>query len=70
MKRLLVIAVVGMLLGSTSGCRFWNCLWRGPAQQQCAPAAIAYPSPCATTCSPCDTGATVTTSTPGPVPGQ
>jgi hypothetical protein len=71
MKRLLILTAVVMLLGSSMGCRFWNCLWRGPAQQQ-QQAAVVCPSPCMTSssCSPCDSGATVTTVTPSPVTYQ
>jgi hypothetical protein len=69
MKRLLIVTAIGMLLASTAGCRFWNCLWRGPAyQQQCQPATVACPSTCVPSCNPCDSGAAVSTVTPGPVP--
>jgi hypothetical protein len=71
MKRLLILTAVGMLLGSVAGCRFMECLWRGPACQQ--PAATVAPvttcpNPCPAynPCDPCATAPSVTT-TPGPV---
>jgi hypothetical protein len=56
MKRLLLLAVLGMLLGSAAGCRFWDCLWHGPAYRQPCPPAVACPSPCPPSCAPCDAG--------------
>ena len=50
MKKLLILTAVGTLLLGVSGCRFWNCLWRGPAYQTVTPA-------CPTVCppsNPCD----------------
>ena len=66
MKRLLILAVLGALLGGVAGCRFMECLWRGPAcqQQQAAPV-VTCPSPCATY-TPCDPCAGATVATPGP----
>lgn len=68
MKRLLILAAVAALLSTSAGCRFWNCLWHGKPQQQ--QAAVVCPSPCVSPCNPCETGATVTTVTPGPVTFQ
>lgn len=64
MKRLLILTVLGALLGGVAGCRFMECLWRGPACQQAAPA-VACPSPCATY-NPCDPCAGGSVATPGP----
>ncbi len=61
MKRLLILMAVGMLLSSVAGCRFLECLWRGPACRQTAPCA----SPCPTY-TPCDPCAGTTVVTPGP----
>jgi hypothetical protein len=59
MKRLLILAVFGMLLGSAAGCRFWDCLWHGPAYQQPCPPAVTCPSPCGSSCGPCEAGVSV-----------
>ncbi len=67
MKRLLILSVLGILLGGVSGCRFMECLWRGPAcQQTAAPVVTTCPNPCPTynPCDPC-AGAPAMTS-PGP----
>ena len=45
MKRLLILTVLGMLLGSAAGCRFWDCLWRGPACQHTMPTGCRLPIP-------------------------
>ena len=69
MKRLLILTLSGMLLGGLAGCRFWECLWRGPAcpcQQQQAPV-VTCPGQCPTysPCeSPCSGAPTIVT--PGP----
>jgi hypothetical protein len=64
MKRLLLLTVMGLLLGSLAGCRFMECLFRGPACQQPAPA-VNCGNPC-TTYNPCDPCAGTTVVTPGP----
>jgi hypothetical protein len=64
MKRLLLLTVIGLLWGSLAGCRFMECLFRGPACQQPAPAATCG-NPC-TTYNPCDPCAGATVVTPGP----
>jgi hypothetical protein len=77
MKRLLILTILGVLLAGTTGCRFWDCLWRGPqyCPQQAAPCAT--PCPTYVPCEPSPycgaSGATVaptmaptTTVTPGP----
>ncbi len=69
MKRLLILAVLGMLMTGLTGCRFMECLFRGPAcqQQQQAPTTV-IASPCANPCeTPCSSPcATTTVVTPGP----
>ena len=37
MKKLLILTVIGMLLAGLGGCRFMECLWRGPPCQQTRP---------------------------------
>ncbi len=66
MKRLLILTAIGTLVLGVAGCRFWNCLWRGPAYQTVQPAAIVCPTPCPPS-SPCDpySGAPAIV-TPGP----
>ena len=66
MKKLLILSVLAMMLGGMTGCRFMECLWRGPAcrQQNAAPATVTCPAPCATTCGDPCSGATIVT--PGP----
>ena len=66
MKRLLILTVLGMLLGGVAGCRFMECLWRGPACQQCQPPAVTCANPCQThdPCDPC--GGAPAVVTPGP----
>ncbi len=59
MKRLLILAVLGMLLGSAAGCRCCESLWHGPAYQQPCPPTVTCPSPCASPCGPCEAGASV-----------
>jgi hypothetical protein len=66
MKRLLILTVVATLLGGVAGCRFMECLWRGPACQQQAAPVVTCPNPCPTY-SPCDPCAGAATVTPGPV---
>jgi hypothetical protein len=68
MRRLLILTFLAMLLGGLSGCRFMECLWRGPACQQ---QQVTCPSPCQTynPCDPCAGGTTTTMPaivTPGP----
>lgn len=66
MRRLLILTVLGMLLSGTTGCRFMECLWRGPACQQPAAPVVTCPNPCPTysPCDPCAGGAPAVT--PGP----
>jgi hypothetical protein len=67
MKKLLIVTAIGMLLTATTGCRFMECLWRGGPPRQQAQPVMCQPA-CAPSYSPCDGGATVTTTTmPGPV---
>jgi hypothetical protein len=55
MRRLLILTAVGMLLGGLAGCRFMECLFRGPAcQQQATAPVVTCPNPCPTTYNPCD----------------
>ncbi|MBN1394853.1 MAG: hypothetical protein JW959_07510 [Pirellulales bacterium] len=66
MKNIMILTAIGTLLIGVSGCRFWNCLWRGPAYQTCQPTAIACPPACPTT-NPCDPCSSAPASyTPGP----
>jgi hypothetical protein len=69
MKRLLMLAIVGALLGGAAGCRFLECVFRGgPCRQNAAPAA-ACPNPCPTYCNPCNdpcAGGAPAMVTPGP----
>ena len=65
MKRLLILTVVGMVLSSVVGCRFMECLWRGPACQQTTAPAVTYANPCPTY-NPCDPCAGAPVMTPGP----
>jgi hypothetical protein len=55
MKRLLILTVLAMLLAGSTGCRFMECLWRGPACRQQAAPAVVCPTPCPTynPCDPC-----------------
>jgi hypothetical protein len=62
MKRLLILTMFGMMWSGLAGCHFWECLWRGPACQQCPPPAVTYGAPCQPS-APC-AGAPVVT--PGP----
>ncbi len=65
MKRLMILMVMTALLGSLTGCRFMECLWRGPAcQQPAATPVVACPTPCPTY-TPCDPCAGATVATPG-----
>jgi len=69
MKKLLILTIFGALLGGLSGCRFMDCLFRGPAYRSCPPP-VACPNPCSTydSCNACDAGAAVPVATPpGPV---
>ena len=64
MKRLLILTFLAALLSGAAGCRFMECLWRGPACQQPAPAATCVtPCPTYTPCDPCVSAPVVT---PGP----
>jgi hypothetical protein len=68
MKRLLILTAVGVLLCSTSGCRFWDCLWRGPScRQPCAPVTGPCATPYAPSCNSCESGPAMSTTTPGPI---
>jgi hypothetical protein len=64
MKRLLILTTLGMLLSGVAGCRFMECLWRGPACQQTTAPAATYANPCPTY-SPCDPCAGAPVVTPG-----
>jgi hypothetical protein len=69
MKRLLILTVLGLLLGGVAGCRFMECLWRGPACQQNTAPTVTYANPCSTSpCDPC--GGTPAVVMPGPVATQ
>ena len=63
MKRLMILTVLATLLGGVAGCRFMECLWRGPACQQPAAPAVTCGTPCYSPCDPCAGGTVVT---PGP----
>ena len=63
MKRLMILTMLGVLLSGVAGCRFMECLCRGPACQQTT---VACPDPCATTYNPCDPCAVTPSITPGP----
>ena len=65
MKRLMILTVLGMLLSGVAGCRFMECLWRGPACQQTATPMVTCPNPCPTY-NPCDPCAGAPAITPGP----
>ena len=45
MKRLPILIVFGMMWSSLAGCHCWDCMWRGPACQQCPPPAVTYALP-------------------------
>lgn len=63
MKRLMLVAVLGVLLAGTSGCRICEC-WRAAWNSRFHPQQAAVVSePCYVTESPCDPcgGTTVTT---------
>ncbi|MBN2580791.1 MAG: hypothetical protein JXB10_17530 [Pirellulales bacterium] len=77
MKRLMILAVVTLLTGSSVGCGLCRWPWnRGTSYVQCPPA-VTYTDPCAATCTtsccaapvgvcdPCCAAPVVTT--PGPV---
>ncbi len=81
MKKLLVLACFGMLIGAASGCRVCEC-WREawnsrfhPQQQQAV--VVSEPcvvtdsccTPCAPTASPCTSGCGASTTAPMIVPG-
>jgi hypothetical protein len=68
MKRLLILTFLGMLLSGVAGCRFMECLWRGPACQQTTAPAVTYANPCnpCPTYSPCDPCAGAPVANPGP----
>ena len=55
MKKLLILAVLGALLSGAAGCRFWDCLWRGPQYQTCPQPVAPCPTPCPpyNPCDPC-----------------
>lgn len=63
MKRLLILAMLAVVLAGVGGCRFMECLWRGPPCQQAAPVVTCPPCPSYNPCDPC-AGAPVVT--PGP----
>jgi hypothetical protein len=66
MKRLLILTMIGIMLGGVAGCRFMECLWRGPAcQQTSAPVVPACPSPCPTydSCNSCTSTPAINTPT-------
>jgi hypothetical protein len=65
MKRLLILLIFGMMGSCLAGCHFWECLWRGPACQQCPPPAVTYGAPCQPA-APCNTCAGAPVVTPGP----
>jgi hypothetical protein len=68
MKRLLILMILGMLLGSTAGCKFWDCLWHGPAYRQpCQPVAGPCATPCTPPCNSCTSGPAIPAATPGPI---
>jgi hypothetical protein len=66
MKRLLILTVLGVLLSGAIGCRFMECLWRGPACQQNTAPAVTYVNPCPapSSCDSCTGGPAVVS--PGP----
>jgi hypothetical protein len=66
MKRMLILTAAAMILSGTAGCRFCECLFRGPACRQAAPVATC-PSPCPTvsSCDPCATAPALVTPGPG-----
>jgi hypothetical protein len=69
MKRLLILTVLGALLSGAAGCRFFDCLFRGPACQQAAAPAVTYTNPCPTygnPCDPCAGAPSAPVMTPGP----
>jgi hypothetical protein len=69
MKRLLLLTVLGMVLSGVAGCRFWECLWRGPVCQPNTAPAVTYANPCPNPCptyNPCDPCAGAPVATPGP----
>jgi hypothetical protein len=80
MKRLLILTILGVVLASTPGCKFWDCLWRGPQYRNCPqqtvpcnPCPTYYPcdaNPCCgmsgATAAPTATLAPTSTVAPGP----
>jgi hypothetical protein len=65
MKRLAIVAVLGMLLSSVTGCQCCERLWgRGPAYQQPCQPAVAYPAPSGPPCTSCEAGAGVPVAVP------
>jgi hypothetical protein len=64
MKRLLIVTVLGMLLG-VPGCRWMECLWRGPPCQQAAAPVVTCPNPCPIN-NPCEPCAGAPVAPPGP----
>jgi len=67
MKRLLILTMFGALLGGLAGCRFMDCLWRGPSCQQTQAPAVTYTNPCPAYTAPCDPGCSAPTMMPGPI---
>jgi len=68
MRRILLLTFIGTLLAGASGCRFLECLWRGPACQQTTVPAVTYATPACPTYNACDACAGAPAATlPGPV---
>lgn len=70
MRKLLILAVITGLLGGTLGCRFLDCMRRGPAYQTVPAATISSPTLCPPITPPvnaCDPGA-ITTTVPSTAP--
>ena len=80
MKKLLVIAVLGMLFSSAGGCRIGECwreAWNSRFGRQesvmvCDPCVVSDPcgTSCPSACSPCGSDGGATTVVPGPVTVQ
>jgi hypothetical protein len=67
MRKITILAICGLLLGGVAGCRFLDCLRKGPNYTVRPSPAVVCPTPCPTynPCDPCAGGAT-TTVVPGP----
>jgi hypothetical protein len=52
MKKVLSLTAIGMMLAAMGGCRFMECLFRGPPCQQPCQQAVAPVVTCPS-CSPC-----------------